>query len=278
MKTQNFLPHIFALCALTVFVPLGAATSVWSVLILTVLSLALLFVLCKLITESAGCKTAFYIAFFISCAAAVYGAVTTFFDYINFLKLVQLPQTSAVFSATVFSLLIIIFVANQRKAIYKYSLCVAIIATFILIICFLGGIKYFDFSHFKVMLKTSAATPAYYIRHLSVVAAIPLFVFADNKKLPQNTVLGGVVVGLLSLALCTLQSVLTLGGSNYNYPYLYAVSVISSGSLFTRLDGFVYFLFFVFAVIRITICLKIVIFAVKHIFLKQTSYFCRDAR
>lgn len=278
MKKQKFLPHVFALCALTVFVPLDHTASIWSVLILAFLSAAVLFVLCRMINKIANCKTALYTVLFISCAAAVYGAVTTFFDYIKFLKLVQLPQISVFFSAAVFLLLIIIFTTNENTAIYKFSLCVATVACFLIVICFLGGVKYFDFSHLKTEFKTPPFSPAYYLQQLSCVAAIPLFVFGDNKKLPRKTIFCGVGVGLLSLALCSAQVILTLGNINYNYPYLYAVSIISSGSLFTRLDGFAYFLFFVFAVIRITICLKTIIFAVKSTFFKQCDSFWCNAR
>lgn len=268
MKTQKYTPHIFALCALTVSQPLYTTNNLWFVIISVILSSVILLLFCHLINLGAKNKTAFRVAVLFSCIAAIYGAITAFIDYIRFLKTVQLPQTNIILLAISFIAVIVVFAANENRAIYKYGLLVAVAVVIMTLICFIGGIKNFDFNLLEIEFTKPRFSFTTFVQGCAFVAAIPIFIFTQNQRLPTKTLLSGVWLGFASLALCTAQSVLTLGSANFDYPYLSAVSVISSGSLFTRLDGLVYFMFFAFATVRVTICIKVVINAVKHI------YFC----
>jgi len=88
--------------------------------------------------------------------------------------------------------------------------------------------------------------------------AAVLFVTLANGKTKTVDIWGGLGVGFLILLITAVQSVLILGNSGgYEFSYLYAVSVFSSGNLFSRLDGFVYFLFFATVTVKIAVCAKL---------------------
>ena len=77
----------------------------------------------------------------------------------------------------------------------------------------------------------------------------------------QNTkaIFGGVSTGFALILVTSLQTALTIGvDSGVLYPYLKSVGVISSGSLFTRLDGLVYYLFFTTSLLKIVIGISVI--------------------
>ena len=44
----------------------------------------------------------------------------------------------------------------------------------------------------------------------------------------------------------------------FDYPYAMAISTVTFGNLFSRLDGFSYFIYFVTALIKITVCVDVI--------------------
>ncbi len=259
MIKNKFSPHVFSLSAL--FVLGGAVISMpfytlglVSLLIFGVLSLLLVWFSTVLLNLGQKNKTAFYIAAVIVTAAAIFGAASAFLDFFAFLKAVALPKTNTVFLLVALGVLVVLFCINKWYAIYKYSLFTAVICGAIIIICFLGGIKNFDFKGLALPLTVS-----FKLKDLlkCVLPVIVLPFFTDCKKRHSKPIFLGVAVAFLSVAICLLQSVFTFHAQNdLSFPYLRAVSVISSGSLFTRLDGLVYFLFFASALVRVTVCIK----------------------
>lgn len=275
MESTHYTPHIFSFCALSVLgnavisMPFYKRGGFLFVLISAVLSLVLILLTTLLTNQSSKSNAVFYVTATVVSAAAVYGAVITFSDYIRFLKTVQMPPTSVYLLSAVLVLVIVFFVLNSTSAIYKYSLLVSVIGATMIVICFVGGIKNFDFSGFKESFLNPNFNIKDFLRCFSSLAVIPFFVSLKLKKSYTNPLVLGTAAGFFVLALCLAQSVFTLGfASNIPYPYLNAVSVISSGSLFTRLDGFAYFIFFAAAIIKIVLCIKAVCLTAKAVYNK----------
>ncbi len=271
MKTQ-YAPHIFSLCALSVLgnavflMPFYKSGGFLSVLISAILSLGLISMMTRLIKWGQNNKIIFFIVFMFIGATAIYGTVTTFLDYVGFLKSAQMPRASIYLLSSFLLGLIFIFVLSNTSAIYKYSLLVAVISAAMVIICFAGGIKSFDFSSFKKDFLKLSFNIKDFLQVFSSLAVIPFFVSLSSKNIPKKPLVLGALAGFLLLLLCLTQSVFTLGfADNISYPYLKAVGVISSGSLFTRLDGFVYFIFFITSLTKITVCVKTVCLTVSRL-------------
>lgn len=262
MKTKKYSPHIFSLCALFVLgnavisMPVSSGVG-WFLIFSITLSLVLMFFIKMLIILSAQSKIIFYITAIVVGVAAIYGATTAFWDYIKFLKAVQMPQASITLLSAVLLGVVIAFLSSRITAVYKYSLFVAIIGAVVIVICFLGAIKSFDFSLLKTIFKRPDFEVKDFLRWFSSV--VVLLFLANSQERSVKPIFCGVALGFTALLLCLSQATLTLGNAtDVTYPYLKAVGVISSGSLFTRLDGLVYFLFFVTSLIKMAICIKVI--------------------
>ncbi len=228
-------------------------------LINPVIALAIVLLMGALLKMGTKNKAAFLCAAVVGFLSAMYGAVTTFFDYINFLKTEQLPQKSGIFMAIVFAAIVLIFATRKVGAIYKYCLFVSVIAIAIILLCFLSGIKNFDHKFLDLKLFEIS-----FSLQDSLPLAALLFLCKNETKFIKPT-LFGVAAGFLLLFISALQTGLTFWINNdVAHPYLKAVSVISSGSLFTRLDGLVWFLFFITALVKISICVKVIFEGLKE--------------
>lgn len=262
MIKTNFSPHIFSLAALFTlggfiinmpFYTLGLA----SLPVFCALSLLVLWFSTILLNWGQKAESVFYVSATLTVFAALLGVVSCFFELFQFLKTLALPKTNSVVLFVSLCISILFFCMAKKSAVYKYCLFAALICFMFIAICFLGGIKNFDFKEltfsqvftFKSKNILSLVLPIF---------VLPTFTTLQNKK----PLFFGVITGFLAVALCFLQSIFTLHyQKDLTFPYLRAVSVISSGSLFTRLDGLVYFLFFVTSLVRITVCIK----AIKNI-------------
>lgn len=257
--TQKFSPHIFALCALFVLGNVVITTTVYNLNLVSIaVSLVLLLLSGLLLKICKKHKIVFFTFSFFLCAVAICGAASSLADYILFLKSAQMPRTNIYLLSAVMLGTTAFFCTCSISAIYKYSLFTAVICGLIIAICFLGGIKNFDFTAIKPQSTNFASSMTNFLP----IVVLPLFTQFKNQNL--KCVFFGTATGFLALSICLFQAVLTLGDAKgINYPYLKAVSVISSGSLFTRLDGLVYFLFFVTVLVKTVVCVKSITLTIK---------------
>ncbi len=266
MFTQKYTLHILAASVLFTLgnaIILMPAFNLLELSLLLVLSLAAMCLVYFLLKLGQKSKVIFYIEAVLVVAAAVYGAIVTFLDYILFLKAEQIPQSQVVWLVVVFAAVCTYFATRHISAIYKYCLFAVVLVVLIMLVCIVGGIKVFDYDNFGQGKWNSLSFVKNYLSFFLPIIVLPLWVKPYNQSLKPLAF--GVTGGFLLLGITTLQTVLTLGENfNVSYPYLKAVSVISSGSLFTRLDGLVWFLFFVSSVVKITICIKTVFEILKQ--------------
>ena len=281
METQKYQPHIFAICSLFVLgnavitMPFYKSKSIFLfVLISLVFSLFIICITSLLLNLSTKSKFIFYITAAAVSAAAIHGAVSTVIDYLGFIKSVQLPQTSIFLSGAAIILTVVAFLFVKSGAIYKYGLLVALISGVFILIVFISGLKSFDFSILKTALNKTDISVKELFYCFSSCAVLPAFVFLTNdKSLWLKYTLGGTATGFSALTICAAQSIFTLGNAmDISYPYIKAVSIISSGSLFTRIDGFVYFVFFSSAIIKITVCIWVLVLSLNHIYKKTEDF------
>ncbi|MBE6810138.1 MAG: hypothetical protein E7521_03660 [Ruminococcaceae bacterium] len=261
MKNKNYALHIFALGVLFIFgnTIISMPTNVFNVYFLgfmCLISYALILLARLMIYLSPKSKIIMYALNISVLLLSVWGAVTTFADFITFLKAEQLPQASVMLLSTVLIAVTLAFVYSSDLAVYKYGLLVALIAVVFVVICFAGGISVFNFSSVKSTLTAPQFSVMSFIKYFLPVAVLPFFI--NYGKTYAKSLRLGIAAGFTGLLLCVMQVALTFGDiSRVAYPYLKAVGVLSSGSLFTRLDGFIYFVFFVTSLIKITICTKV---------------------
>lgn len=269
MQQSNYNRHTLSLCTLFVLgnaiVFLPSNNNLWCVLTVLFFPLTALLVGTTLVSSFKN-KFLLFLTSAIICITAVLGAVTTFADYVLFLKNYQLEDCSLYLTSVVFIGIVLFFAFCDNQAFYKYCLFTATICLAIIIICFLSGLKNFSLSNLDTKAFKTFAFFDVFKTFLPVVV-LPFFVnFSLKNKKHHPFVFAGVITGVVLSALCLLQALLTLNITDKTiYPYLEAVSIISSGSLFTRLDGLICFLFFTTALTKITVCTKTVLYVLKQI-------------
>lgn len=256
----NYKPHIFSLFALfmcgnaIITLPFFNTKSPFVTLFITAIISALLVVFSvEVIKFAQKNKFSFFALRIFIGLLAIFGAITTIFDYVSFVSKIQLPQANIILLVIAMIIITIFFALCSGSAFLKYCLFTGVFFVAIVVILFVCGIKHFDFSHVSTTSDTNFAM--IFLRLFSGVSAPVLLMFLQNKVYTKVMV-SGAVFGFCLVFLCLAQSILTLGATPVSYPYIKAVSVISTGSLFTRLDGLVYFLFFVSAIVKITVCIK----------------------
>ena len=285
MKAANYSPHIFSLFALFVCgnaiitQPFGASNSIFCFVIYAAAAI-LVYVLCMALAKwFFKNKLVFYGALMVFIPLAIYGAATTLYDYLLFITKIQLPQTNVILVATAMLFAIVAFVASPNSSLYKYCLLSGIISAIMIAIVFLSAIKHFDFSQLVTNFnKTDFSIDSSKIlfRYFSMLPIPIIFAILTTKTFPLKASALGLVAGFVTLFICWGQSVLILGAAN-NIPYAYmrAVGIISTGSLFTRLDGLVYFVYFVSAITKATICIKTIFLIIKIRPKKAGGFLCK---
>lgn len=283
MTESGYRPHILALTtqfvmgnSIMMFPFYNDGNIFYTLILLTGLSVVFILLAHLIIKNSANNNIAFCIISLLVGISALYGAFYSLYDYICFLSDVQLPQSNIFLIFTAMLTVLIVFTASSDSAICKYCLLAAVINVSIITILFIGGIKNFEISQpkslFEFSITTTVDTLKIFLRHFSSLAVVSMFVFFAKKETTTKTLFWGTTIGFVLIALCLVQVIFTLGTSAPAiYPYIKAVGVISSGSLFTRLDGLVYWLFFSLALIKSTICLKVICLTVKQLLFKNRS-------
>ncbi len=198
---------------------------------------------------------------------AAFGILDTLYSYIGFLSNVQMPQTSLLLLCAAMVIPVTALAVCSNSALYKFCLLSAFISGCAVALVFIGGTKNFDLSVFQANIDKTVLTDNIigFLKRFLPIVCVTAFVTLSKENACTKQILTGAAIGLLATAVCLLQSVLTLGSSSgENFSFFRAVSVISSGSLFTRLDGFCFWLFFVCALIKSAVCIKTIWLIVKH--------------
>lgn len=97
-----------------------------------------------------------------------------------------------------------------------------------------------------------------YVKRVALpLFVLPLFFSFSLENPSKKAVVVGTAFGYGVLALCLLNSMLVFGtrlAAKFSYPYAQAISIISVGYMFSRMDGFSYFLYFASSLTRATLC------------------------
>lgn len=257
MKPQKFGPHVFSLSAL---VTMGNAIVITpklnfiSFVFFFALSLFLMWITTVIIKRSYKNIVLYSCVEFLVCAVAISGSVITLVDYLNFLTREQMPQTNVIPILIVLIALIAFFYTRKMEVVYKYALLSFVGVVLVIVLCFIGGVKIFTYKNIADYFLFSGFSAKGFFALFSSVIVLPLIAKQNAKA-----VFCGVSTGFVLILIASLHTVFILGvGANVLYPYLKSVGVISSGSLFTRLDGLVYYLFFTTALLKMVIGISVI--------------------
>ncbi len=207
----------------------------------------------------------FYLFASLIILISFYGAASAFADYICFLKSLG---SSRALSALALVVLVVLLTVCQSGAFLKFGLLMGFITAVLTVLLFLVSIGNYDFKNIGLIslnFKTKDILLCF-LKYFSPVLSAVCFASFSKHRLKVKSTFFGVLLGFALLVFCFLQSLLMFGKSAvcYDYPYLAAVSAYSSGQLYIRQDGFVWFIFFAASVLKISLCAKTIWLLLKH--------------
>lgn len=204
---------------------------------------------------------------------SVFCASQAFKETVDFISKVILPQTNKIFICVLFGATVIYFALKRQENILKFALVSFVLMFITIVFFFLAAADKYDLSNIFVfrppnMNELFRQTAPYLKNPVLPAIILPFyfsFVFGENNK---SAGLIGISIGTILLILCVLMSVLLFGTSlagRLDFPFSSAVSTVTVGRLFTRLDGFSYFIYFVCALLRISVCLFVTVASLKKL-------------
>ncbi|MBQ4119160.1 MAG: GerAB/ArcD/ProY family transporter [Clostridia bacterium] len=194
----------------------------------------------------------------------------TFISFVRFISNNLLPSTPRLFILLPFGLLLVYLSFKKANTLFKFSLICGFLSVAVVVFFFLSTFKDFNFKNIFIYklpsLNTLFSQSIFYFKSL-VIPSIALGVFARHEKIKKGVLLGGLSLGLLCLAVTILNSVLLFGikfSGQLSYPYSAAGSTVTFGNLFTRLDGFLYFVYSATCITKCAVGIFIIIVIVSR--------------
>lgn len=208
-----------------------------------------------------------YAVFILSAGVfALFCFAETFLSLTQFVSKIILPQTPKFFVAVIFISVIVFFALKSKESILKFSLITFVLITAVIVFFFIApmdkyelrNIYIFKLPHFAEIL--TQMNP-YLINPLSHSIILPIYLKLEWGKTKGKSGVLGAVIGCVLLSVCVLSPILLFGAGvsgELQFPFASAVSTVTVGRLFTRLDGFAYFVYFVSALIKSCVLVKVV--------------------
>lgn len=203
---------------------------------------------------------------FLFSVVALLFLLSCVFPIIEFLKFsyeILLPKAAKITSLSLFLLALLPFLTFKKEPLFKFALISLVFIGLIILNLFalsVPSMKLINISVFTLppIKKLTGDGFNYFIKiFLPALAAIALS-YGINPSLNKRTALLGVILGGLLLGGVFLTSLLILGNgvNHFEFPYLSGIGTLTFGNLFTRLDFFVYYLYFVTSLIKTAISIK----------------------
>lgn len=159
----------------------------------------------------------------------------------------------------VFALVSVYLVVKTNTALAKLSLLSFVFVLFVMIGLIVVSYKNFEFLGAKeLFLGKIFKRSFFYLYKAFWFPMVYAFYsrFAFEEKSIKNDIIG-LFVGSIMIIICFLSAVFTFSlefASTMEFSYPQSISVVNIGELYTRMDGFAYFIFFLSALIKTAIC------------------------
>ena len=229
-----------------------------------------------LIRENSGgvfIKIVKALVFLILAVAALHTAADAFSDFSDFSSEVILPDTAKAVITAVFGFAVIFFALKRQEDTLKFALIGFVFTAVAAVFFFFAMSENYNVSNIYISRlpdfgEFKNAVKPYFIKVTLPALLLPFYrglVFGNKRSTACFT---GTAIGYILLGLCILSPVMLFGtqlAGKLSYPYASAVSTVSVGKLFTRMDGFSYFIYFIAAITKINICIFIAVSALKKI-------------
>ena len=192
------------------------------------------------------------------CLYALFCGIVTLRNYVTFSDKIILPEISSFFPTLLFLALLWLICREKQRVLLKLSLIFCALVLTLIVFLFFFSLDNMSLKALSpktaVSLKDSLYQGVSYFGMSIAQSIVIAGLFKSNKK----EMLSGYIIASLFLLICLLQSLATFGYTlitQLNYPYSAAMSVISFGDKFSRMEGFSYLLYFSCTLIKCAVCI-----------------------
>ncbi len=211
-------------------------------------------------------KAALYVLYIFICIAAFADSVRCGGVFIGFVDSVILPHASKFLIAVVLFLSAVMLCRGHGSVVLKFSLFAGFATAAAIVLFFALSWREFRMENISLLslprLSPLAKGAAGFL--LNVFApCVLLYIYVGlhlGKQKRRFSVLG-VIVGAVMLCAVLVNTMLLFGpelSGELEFPYASAISVITIGELFTRMDGVSYFIYFASTLVRLTVDVSII--------------------
>lgn len=165
--------------------------------------------------------------------------------FAEFIHIVNMPESPMISIMGFMMLLNVWSVKSGPENMGRIAKTTFPVLSFVVVITFVIGLKDMNFKVFQPMLTTDMKTllsgsyTAFAVPFSETIVCIPLFAYLKPKGNPKKILLKGVYFALFFLLLAHLRNMLILGlpsAQSFYFSSYQAVSVISIGEFFTRME------------------------------------------
>ena len=213
--------------------------------------------------EKSGFSRIFFVVLaLITVTSSVYVAAISTREMMNFVRNVMLLRGAGLATGAVFvalcSYVASLGLVTVKKLSFIAALTVFASALFMLLLSFesfkLGRIEDLFASVRKISIEGVLRAFSLYF----APAVIAVIYISLEERASVASLFGGATATVL-LLLCFLNVFLLLGsfGASEVNPYFTAVSTVTAGKLFARMEGFAYMMYYVAAFVRVSVCIAL---------------------
>lgn len=224
----------------------------------------------KIITVALGAALIF---------ASVVSCVDAAVSFCRFVGDIMLPQTQKWFIFICFAAVMVVFAKSRESAILKFSLITAVLNATLILLLLLYCFKSLSFENLfenKIVINKDFFAQGFKCFceiFLPAVTALSFIALSLGRVEPSCASIGAAAGGVI-LAICIAQCLMifgeTIAGAT-DYAYMASVGTVTTGSLFTRPDGFAYVMFFASYIIKASLGAKTTVMLIKKIIKKSRS-------
>ena len=208
---------------------------------------------------------------------ALFCGIVTLRNYVTFSDKIILPEISSFFPSLLFLILLWLICREKDNVLLKLSLISALLVFITVIVLFFLSLNSMSIKALipkKIPTLKEIGYQGLSYLSMSFIEGIVLIGFI--KKNGRKAMLSGFFTGAALLFVVLIQSVSVFGYtllSRLNFPYASAMSVITFGDKFTRMEGFSYLLYFSCTLIKTAVCVKAAKSAICSLIPKAQKYF-----
>ena len=219
--------------------------------------------------KKGGAKIFFVVLATITVMASVYVASLAASEFSHFVEDVMLLSFPRFAVAAIF-LALCSYLASKGSAVRKFSFAAAVIVFAAILLLLVLSLESFKIERigelWEMEVKTAGVVNLFSSVFAPAVIAV-IYLSSNGEGRVLSSVLG-TAIAILLLSVCFLNVLLLLGGSfgaSEPYPYSTAVSTVTAGKLFARMEGFAYIMYYASELVRGAVCIALVSLLVERI-------------